>query len=126
MNTVLWVLQVALAFVYFAGGAYKVFNYDELAKVPAAAALPHVAWATLGVIEMLGAVLLIVPAATKRMPELTPIAAGVLAVESLGLALLYARYSLEIAITNPLVFAAVMALLVAFVSYGRFAIRRDA
>ena len=126
MNIVLWILQVALAFVYFAGGAYKLFNYDELAKVPAAAALPHAGWAALGILEMLGAVLLIVPAATKRMPELTPIAGGVLAVESLALALLYARYSLDIALTNPLVFAAGMAVLAAFVSYGRFAIRPTA
>lgn len=123
MNIVLWVLQVALAFVYFAGGAYKVFNYDELAKVPAAAALPHTGWAMLGVIEMLGALLLIVPAATKWNPTLTPIAAAVLAVESLGLALLFSRYSLAITPTNPFVYPAVLTVLVAFISYARFAMR---
>jgi hypothetical protein len=56
------------------------------------------------------------------MPQLTPLAASVLAVETLGLAALYARHSLKIAASNPLVWAAVMGLLVAFVAYGRYAL----
>ena len=31
MNVLLWVLQVALALLYLAGGSYKVFKFDELA-----------------------------------------------------------------------------------------------
>jgi hypothetical protein len=34
MNVLLWILQVALALFCFAGGQYKVFQFDELAKVP--------------------------------------------------------------------------------------------
>src|SRR5262249_24192553 len=98
-----------------------VFSYDELAKMPAAAALPQGAWAALGVLEVIGAFLLIVPAATRWKPILTPIAAAVLALESLGLAVLFARYSVEIAAANPFVWAAALALLAAFVAYGRFA-----
>jgi hypothetical protein len=74
----------------------------------------------LGVFEMVGAVLLVVPAAVKWMPALTPLAAAALALETLGLAALYARYSLEIAVTNPMVWALVMGLLAAFVAYGRY------
>lgn len=72
---------------------------------------------------MVGAVLLIVSALTKWMPVLTPIAAAALAVETFILAALYARYSLDLAVTNPMVRAAVMGLLAAFVAYGRFVLR---
>ena|ERR1044072_8661492 len=121
MNVLLWILQVALALLYFAGGSYKVFRFDELAGQ--LAALPRGGWRALGVLEMVGAVLLVVPAAARWMPELTPLAAAVLALETLGLAALYARYSLAIAATNPMVWALVMGLLAAFVAYGRYAVR---
>ncbi|HWO14566.1 MAG TPA: DoxX family protein [Polyangiaceae bacterium] len=124
MNVLLWVLQAALALLYLSGGAYKVFSFDELANQ--LTALSRGGWRALGVIEMLGAVLLVVPAATKKLPLLTPLAAAVLALETLGLAALYARYSLELAATNPLVWSVVMGLLVAFVAYGRYALRPSA
>jgi hypothetical protein len=96
--------------------------FDELAKVPAAGALSRGGWGALGVFEMLCAVLLVVPAAVKWMPVLTPLAAAVLALESLGLALLYARYSLELTAANPLVWVVVIGLTAAFVAYGRYAL----
>ena len=120
MNILLWVLQVALALLYLAGGAYKTFMFDELASQMAA--LSRGGWRALGVLEMVGAVLLIVPAAAKWMPVLTPLAAAVLALETLAIAGLYARYSLKLAATNPLVWAVVMGLLAAFVAYGRYAL----
>jgi len=120
MNILLWVLQVALAFLYGSGGAYKTFKFDELANQMST--IPHGAWRALGVLEILGAVLLIVPAATKWMPQLTPLAATLLAVETLALAGLYASYSLKLAGSNPMVWALVMGLLAAFVAYGRYAL----
>jgi DoxX-like protein len=120
MNLLLWILQIALALLYFAGGAYKLFSYDELAKVPAAAALSRAGWGALGVLEMIGAVLLIVPAALTWMPKLTPLAAAVLAVETLALACVDARYSLELTVTNPLVWALPIGLAAAFIAYGRW------
>lgn len=121
MNILLWILQLALAFLYLSGGAYKVFGFDELATQYGL--LSRGGWSALGVVEMVGAVLLIAPAALKRLPVLTPIAAAALALEGLGLSVLYARYSLEVAATNPLVWSAVMALLTAFVAYGRYALK---
>ena len=121
MNIFLWVLQAALALLYLAGGAYKVFSSDELASTMKA--LPLSGWRALGAIEMVGAMLLIVPAAAKLRPVLTPAAASVLALETLCLAGLYARYSLALAVTNPLVWAAPMGLLAAFVAYGRYRLR---
>ena len=120
MNVVLWILQALLALLYLSGGAYKLFKFEELAnQLPA---LPHGAWRGLGALEIAGGILLIVPAATRWMPLLTPVAAAVLALETLALAGLYARYSLTLSASNPLVWSAVMGLLVAFVAYGRFAL----
>ena len=123
MNVLLWILQVALAVLSLAGGAYKVFMFDELAKMPAMGALSRGGWGALGVFEMLCAILLIVPAALNRMPVLSPLAAAALALESVALAGLYARSSLELTATNPLVWVVVMGLVAAFVAYGRYALR---
>jgi hypothetical protein len=119
MNVLLWIIQVALALLYFSGGAYKTFKFDVLANHMRA--LPRGGWRALGVLEMVGAVLLVVPAAAHWMPVLTPLAAAVLALETLALAALYARYSLKLAATNPLVWAVVMGLVAAFLAYGRYA-----
>ena len=121
MHILLWVVQAALAFLYLSGGSFKFFSYHALTKL--IDAVPPAAWQAIGVLEMVGAVLLIVPAAMKRKPILTPIAAAALAVEALCLCVLFAQYSLEIAATNPLVWNVVMGLMAAFVAYGRFKLR---
>lgn len=123
MNILLWVLQIVLALFCLAGGSYKIFSFDELAKMPATAALPRGGWGALGVFEMLCGVLLIVPAATKWMPVLTPLAAAALVLESVVLAVVFSRYSLRLAATNPLVWVVGMAVIAAFVAYGRYALR---
>jgi hypothetical protein len=118
MNILLWILQIALAFLYLSGGAYKVFKFDELATQMRA--LPRGGWRVLGMLEIAGGVLLIVPGAANWMPSLTPLAAVVLALETMGLSGVYARYSLRLSAANPLVWSVVMGLLVAFVAYGRY------
>ena len=126
MNVVLWVVQLALAVLSLAGGAYKIFMFEELAKMPAIGALPRGGWASLGVVEMLCGVLLVVPAAVKWMPGLTPLAAAALALEGLALAVLYARYSLELTATNPLVWVVAIGLMAALVAYGRYTLTSPA
>ncbi len=122
MNVFLWILQLALAFQTFAGGAYKVFMFDAIAGDPAMSALSRGGWGAVGVFEMLCALLLVLPAALKWMPALTPVGAAVLAVESLALAALYGRHSLQFTATNPMVYVLIGGLLAAFVAYGRFAL----
>ncbi len=121
MNVFLWVLQGVLALLSLAGGAYKVFAFDQVASEAWYAALPRGGWSALGVFEMVCGVLLVVPAAAKWMPVLTPLAAAALALETLALAALYGRYSMKLTAANPLVWAVVMALFAAFVAYGRYA-----
>jgi len=65
--------------------------------------------------------LLTVPLALGWRPILTPVAAAALAVESVALAAIYAHYSLNLEAANPLMWVILMAVLAAFVAYGRFA-----
>src|SRR4029453_18765368 len=109
MNVLLWVLQVRPALLYYAGGGFKTFNPDDVAKQ--ITALPRGGWRVLGVFEMLGAVLVIVPAAATWLPALTPLAASALALETLALAALYARYSLKLAASHPPVYTVPMGLM---------------
>lgn len=120
MNIFLWVVQVALALLCLAGGGFKIFNPDDVAKQ--IRAIPRGAWRAIGVFEVLGAILLIVPAAANWMPALTPLAAAGLALETAILALVYARYSLKLVAANPLVYALPMCLMAVLVAYGRYSL----
>ena len=117
MNIALWIAQSVLALLLVSGGGYK------LAQAPALAAqftsVPIGVWRALGVIEIIGGLLLIVPLALRWMPHLTPIAAVVLLIEALGLSVVYARRSTALGAENPLVWSAMMAVLLAFVAFGR-------
>jgi hypothetical protein len=118
MNIVLWILQVVLALLFLAGGGFKAFVPDDVANQ--IKAVPRSGWRAIGVFELLGAILLIVPAATNWRPELTPLVAAVLALESLALAALYARVSRKLVAANPLVYVVPMGLLAVIVAYGRY------
>ena len=120
MNVVLWVVQVILALVLLAGGGLKVRNPGDPARQ--IKAVSPAGWRAIGLFEVLGAVLLIVPAAIGWMPALTTWAAVALAVENLGLSALYSRYSRKLVAANPLVYAVPLALIAAFVAYGRYAL----
>lgn len=124
MTLLVWTLQILLAFLYFAGGAYKAFNADQLLTGPVA--FSREAWMALGVFEVIGAVLLIVPAAIRWMPALTPIAATALAIETLLLAAIYASYSLRLTVENPMPWALVMGVLVSVVAWSTWSLQQGA
>jgi hypothetical protein len=116
MNTFLWVLQVLAALLYGASGVMKVFLFDKISgDVPSFGALPREAWMALGIIELICAVGLIVPAAFRWHPTLTVMAATVLAIESLVFIGVHVRYH-EI---GSIIMSGVLGLLMAFVAYGR-------
>ena len=116
MNSTLWILQGAGALLYLASGVMKVFLFEKVsADVPSFGALPRGTWTTLGVIELLCAIGLVVPAALLWHPGLTVAAALVLALESLVFIGVHVRYR-EV---PPIVMSAVLGLLMAFVAYGR-------
>jgi hypothetical protein len=120
MNTLLWILQIALALLFLSGGAYKLSSRGELASH--IGSLSRGSWGVIGVLEIVGAVLLVVPAAFGWMSDLTILAAGVLTVESVVLSAVYARASRTLSASNPLVWSAVMGTVAAIVFYGRLAL----
>src|SRR5258706_1390265 len=83
-NVVLWIVQGLLALLYLFAGAMKfVMPMDQMTKgMPVA--LPGWFLYFIGVAEVLGAIGLIVPAATRIRPGLTPLAAAGLAVIMIG------------------------------------------
>ncbi|HTS87189.1 MAG TPA: DoxX family protein [Gemmatimonadales bacterium] len=120
MNVVLWVLQALAALLYGASGVMKVFMFDKVsADVPSFGALPRDVWRALGILELVCTVGLIVPAGLHWQPGLTVVAATVLAVESLVFVGVHIKYH-EVA---PIIMSAVLGLLMAFLAYGRLALR---
>lgn len=116
MNTLLWVLQIVAALLYGASGVMKVFMFDKVSgDVPSFGALPREAWMALGIVELVCVVGLIVPAALHWKPSLTVVAATVLAIESVVFIWVHVKYG-EVA---PIVFSAVLGLMMAFIAYGR-------
>jgi hypothetical protein len=117
MNIFLWILQSLLALLLIAGGGYKAASAGALhTQFPT---LPSSAWLGLGVIEVIGGLLIVLPWALKWQPQLTSLAALVLCLEALGLSLVYARASLALSAENPLTFSVPMAVMLAIVAYGR-------
>ena len=116
MNVLLWILQVLAALLYGASGVMKVFMFDKIsADVQSFGALPREAWTSLGILELVCAIGLIVPAAFHWKPVLTVVAAGVLAIESLVFIWVHVQVR-----SNPMIVTcAVLGLLMAFIAYGR-------
>ena len=115
-NILLWILQALAALVYGASGVMKVFLFDKANEgVRSFDALPRNAWMALGILELVCAVGLILPAALHWLPELTVWAAAVLAAESLVFIAVHVKYR-EVA---PTILSGVLGLLMSFIAYGR-------
>ncbi len=120
MNMLLWVLQILAALLYGSSGVMKVFMFDKISQdVQSFGALPRKAWMTLGIVELMCTVGLIVPAALPWHPPLTVLAATSLAVESLVFVWVHVKYR-EIA---PTILSGVLGLIVAFIAYGRMVLQ---
>ncbi|MEP6473904.1 MAG: DoxX family protein [Gemmatimonadota bacterium] len=116
MNSLLWVLQGLGALLYGASGIMKVFMFDKISgDVPSFGALPRQAWTALGLLELVCAAGLIIPAALQWHPGLTVVAAAVLAIESLLFIWVHVRYRES----TPIIMSAVLGLVMAFIAYGR-------
>lgn len=117
MNVALWIAQVLLAVLFLMSGFMKATQpREKLAK--------NMAWVNdfsptaikaIGVLEILGAIGVILPALLNIMPILTPIAAGGLALVMLGAVIVHLRRKEYPNIVMNLVLMA----LAVFVLYGR-------
>jgi len=116
MNIGLWIAQALLAAVFlFTGGMKLVVPIEEMMKqMP----IPLPAWFLYftGVVEVLGAIGVILPWLLRIQPGLTPLAAAGLVIVTIG-ATVYTLAAGDFA-TAPV--PLVVGILAAFVAYGRW------
>lgn len=118
MLVFLWVAEIVMALLYFGLGVMRLVQpYPKLVRVlrwPA----DFPAWAVklIGVAEILGAVGLLLPAATDVAPVLTPIAASALAVMMALAVVVHLRRGERHRVALP----AILGLVNVFVAIGRF------
>ena len=118
MNVLLWVIQTLLALLFlFSGGTKLVLSAETMLEKspPNTIMLPMIFIRFIGVLEILGALGLVLPGLTKIRRGLTPLAALGLLIIMIG--------AVVISIMGPGVKAAIVpfvtGLLCALVAYGR-------
>jgi DoxX-like family len=115
VNVALWVLQILLGlFMALASGVPKLLLPAE--SLPMPIPIPGPLLIFIGVAEILGGLGLILPGLLKIRPGLTPLAAAGLALIAIGGTV----YQLMAGEPGNAAFAVAIALLCAFVAYGRW------
>ena len=117
MSIALWVGQILLAIVFLMVGGMKTTQSKE--KLDESGFAENFSLSTvrlIGVLEVLGAIGIVLPALTGILPWLTPLAAVGFALTMIGAAITHLQRSEYSNITvNVIIFA-----LAVFVAYGRF------
>jgi uncharacterized membrane protein YphA (DoxX/SURF4 family) len=119
MTYVLWIIQALLALLFlFSGGTKLVLPLDVLKSMgsPNQIQLPGLLLRFVGVVEVLGALGLLLPGLLRIKPWLTPLAAAGLVVVMVGAVAVTVASGEVAAAIMPLV----VGLLAAFVAYGRW------
>jgi uncharacterized membrane protein YphA (DoxX/SURF4 family) len=118
MNILLWIIQVLLTLLFlFAGGTKLVMSTEAMQAnaSPNAIMLPGLFLKFLGVVEVLGALGLILPGLLRRQQYLTPLAAAGLLIIMIGAVVLTIMSDGVLMAITPFI----AAVLCAFVAYGR-------
>jgi uncharacterized membrane protein YphA (DoxX/SURF4 family) len=119
MNTALWIVQILLALAFLMAGIMKATQpIDKLQERMTwiESLNPRTLVRGIGIVEVLGALGLILPALTGILLWLTPLAAAGLILTMIGALALHARRHDAVAKVAP---SLVLLLLAAFVLYGR-------
>jgi uncharacterized membrane protein YphA (DoxX/SURF4 family) len=119
MTYALWIIQVLLALLFlFAGGTKLVIPPEVLASMGSPNQIPLPGWFIrfVGVVEVLGALGLLLPGLLRIKPWLTPLAAAGLVIVMIGARALTVAADGFAAGVVPLV----VGLIAAFVAYGRW------
>ena len=120
MNILLWVLQVLLALHTIMGAVWK-FSHSAEQTMPSLKAIPTGLWQTLGGLELVIALCLILPAFYKPLVVLVPVAAICIAIEMLLFCGLHIASGDST--YNAMVYWLVVAAICAFIAYGRLVLR---
>jgi hypothetical protein len=121
VNIVLWIAQIGVAFFAVSGSAFRFFAYETAARgIPSVQALPSAVWGLIGAFELLCALGLILPGLLRNGYRWTYYAAVGLAIEMFFVTLLHVRYfGLTPSAENPATWTIVLAIVSAFVAWGR-------
>jgi uncharacterized membrane protein YphA (DoxX/SURF4 family) len=122
METALWIVQVLLAAIFLVTGTTKLTQPRlKMAAGPMrwAADVTDAQFRTIGVLEVLGALGLILPAALGVAPALTSLAAVGLALTMIGAIHVHVRYGESNRLAVPIVVLA-LALFVAIEGFGTY------
>lgn len=119
MNIILWVLQGLLALHTLVGAVWK-FSKSAEQTMPSLAAIPQPIWMAMAVLEIICAVLLILPALNFSFGNLAAVGALIIAVEMVAFCALHIA-SGNVANVGPMIYWLVVAALCGFVAYGRMA-----
>lgn len=118
MDIVLWVIQIVLALGFLGAGVIHATRRDQASgRMAWMLAVPKPLLTTIGVLEIAGAIGLVLPAITGILPWLTPLAAAALALLMVFAAVFHLRRPGEQFNT---VVNLVLGVLAAVVAYGRF------
>ena len=114
----MWVAQALLAAVFLVSGATKLSQPKEklVKKMAWMEDFSQEAVRLIGVLEVLGAIGIVLPELTGILPWLTPLAALGLVLTMVGAALTHLRR----AEYGPIAVTAALLMLAAFVAYGQF------
>mgnify|MGYP001820740438 CR=1 FL=1 len=120
MNIALWIVQALLAVVFSMAGAMKLAQPKEkmAERMAFVEDLTEGQLRAIGVLEILGAIGLILPALAGILPWLTPLAAAGLVLTMIGAMVVHVRRNEY----SNLVVNLVLLALAAFVAYGRFVV----
>jgi hypothetical protein len=114
INVVLWVIQTLLALLFlFSGGVKLAMPIEPMAQQ---AGMPGTFLRFIGVMEVLGAIGLILPGLLRIRTFLTPLAAAGLVIIMIGATVIVFRMHGALQALTP----AVTGVLAAFVAYGRW------
>lgn len=120
MNATLWILQVLLGGFFLMSGYGKAFmSWEELQRIPWIDGVSHGWMIFIGWSEMLGGIGLILPAAIKVKPILTPFAAiglFLIMILATGFHVIRGEYDL-------MSLTLVLGLVTAFIAYGRLELK---
>lgn len=122
MNILLWIIQVLLTLLFlFSGGVKLVMSTEAMYKnaSPNTILLPGPFIKFIGVCEVLGALGLILPGLLRRQQHLTPLAATGLLIIMIGAVVLTIVGDGVLMAITPFI----VAVLCAFVAYGRTKLR---
>ena len=118
-NTLLWITQVLLAALFLFAGATKLMMPIEAMNAQSPMLMPGLFLRFIGVVEILGALGLILPGLTRIRPLLTPLAAAGLVIVMIGATVLTFATAGVAAAVMP----TVVGLLSGLVAYGRRPVR---